>query len=83
MADADPKIEKTPAEAIVIEPGAQGEPVQETAEPRAKRSWLRPLLMSEVPARFKEPGTWMNDALALRDRWESRLLRSVDWSPWY
>ena len=41
------------------------------------------LLTSEVPARYKEPGTWMHDALALRDRWESRLLRTVDWSPWY
>ena len=44
---------------------------------------LSPLLTSEVPARYKEPGTWMHDALALRDRWESRLLRSVEWSPWY
>jgi hypothetical protein len=44
---------------------------------------LTPLLTSEVPARYKEPGTWMNDALALRDRWESRLLRTVEWSPWY
>ena len=44
---------------------------------------LTPLLTSEVPARYKEPGTWMHDALALRDRWESRLLRSVEWSPWY
>ncbi|WBY08472.1 biotin/lipoyl-binding protein [Sphingomonas sp. 7/4-4] len=49
MADADPKIEKTPAEAIVIEPATQTEPVQEATEPRAKRSWLRPLLMFGVP----------------------------------
>jgi membrane fusion protein (multidrug efflux system) len=49
MADADPKIEKTPAEAIVIEPTAQPEPVQETAELRARRSWLRPLLLFGVP----------------------------------
>lgn len=52
---------------------------QKITEPRA----LAPLLGSEVPARYKQPGTWMNDALALRDRWESRLLRSVAWSPWY
>src|SRR5262245_18433332 len=52
---------------------------QKLTEPRG----LTPLLTSEVPARYKEPGTWMNDALALRDRWESRLLRTVDWSPWY
>lgn len=52
---------------------------QKLTEPRG----LAPLLSSEVPARYKEPGTWMHDALALRDRWESRLLRSVEWSPWY
>lgn len=49
MADADPKIEKTPAEGIVIEPAVQAEPAQETGEPRAKRRWLRPLLMFGVP----------------------------------
>lgn len=48
MADADPKIEKTPAEAIVIEP-AQEASAPEAAEPRAKRRWLRPLLMFGVP----------------------------------
>jgi len=52
---------------------------QKITEPRA----LAPLLTSEVPERYKQPGTWMHDALALRDRWESRLLRSVAWSPWY
>lgn len=40
-----------------------------------------PLLMHEVPARYRKPGTWMHDALALRDRWESRLLRTASWSP--
>jgi len=42
---------------------------------------LAMLLRSEVPERFRRPGTWMHDALALRDQWESRLLRSVSWSP--
>jgi hypothetical protein len=35
----------------------------------------------EVPAPFKAPGTWMHDALELRDQWESRLLRTLPWSP--
>lgn len=43
---------------------------------------LVPLITHEVPSRFKRPGGWMHDALELRDRWESRLLRSVAWSPW-
>jgi membrane fusion protein (multidrug efflux system) len=43
MADADPKIEKAPETMAVAPPAA------ETAEPRAKRSWLRPLLLFGVP----------------------------------
>jgi hypothetical protein len=42
---------------------------------------LQHLLTREVPAEYKRPGTWMHDALELRDRWESRLLRSARWSP--
>ena len=42
---------------------------------------MQALLCNEVPARYKQPGTWMHDALQLRDQWESRLLRTVDWSP--
>jgi hypothetical protein len=39
------------------------------------------LLTSELPEDFRKPGRWMVDALALRDSWRSRLLRTVDWSP--
>lgn len=39
------------------------------------------LLTHEVPAKLKAPGTWMNDALGLRDQWQSRLLRTTRWSP--
>jgi len=42
---------------------------------------LSPLIGSEVPERYKKPGTWMHDALELRDQWESRLLRTASWSP--
>lgn len=42
---------------------------------------ILPLLSREVPAEYKAPGTWMHDALELRDRWESRLLRTARWSP--
>jgi hypothetical protein len=51
---------------------------QKVVQPKA----LLALLTSEVPARFKVPGTWMHDALSLRDRWQSKLLRSARWSPW-
>lgn len=44
-------------------------------------SALNHLLTHDTPPGYKVPGTWMHDALAVRDRWESRLLRSADWSP--
>jgi hypothetical protein len=39
------------------------------------------LLTSAVPPQFKGPGTWMHDALEVRDEWTSRLLRTASWSP--
>jgi hypothetical protein len=42
---------------------------------------LLPLLTREIPAEHRAPGTWMHDALAYRDRWESKLLRTASWSP--
>ena len=50
---------------------------QRVLEPRG----LLPLLTREVPDAYLVPGKWMHDALALRDRWRSRLLRTVGWSP--
>jgi hypothetical protein len=39
------------------------------------------LFTRELPAHVMGPGTWMHDALEVRDDWESRLLRSATWSP--
>jgi hypothetical protein len=39
------------------------------------------LLTTDIPAEMRAPGTWMHDALKLRDKWESRLLRTAAWSP--
>ena len=50
---------------------------QKVVQPKA----LVPLIGREVPERYKQPGTWMHDALAVRDRWESKLLRTARWSP--
>ena len=41
------------------------------------------LIGSEVPAEYRAPGTWMHDALRVRDDWESKLLRTAAWSPLY
>lgn len=42
---------------------------------------ITPLLTNEIPAEHRAPGTWMHDALRVRDDWESRLLRTSGWSP--
>jgi hypothetical protein len=42
---------------------------------------LANLLQVEVPEQYRVPGTWMHDALQVRDDWESRLLRTSSWSP--
>jgi hypothetical protein len=42
---------------------------------------LPALFTRELPPAVKGPGTWMHDALEVRDDWESRLLRSASWSP--
>jgi hypothetical protein len=39
------------------------------------------LFTSPVPAAMKAPGTWLHDALDVRDQWTSRLLRTSPWSP--
>jgi hypothetical protein len=44
---------------------------------------LAGLLTSEVRPEYRKKGTWMHDALDVRDKWESRLLRTTAWSPWY
>jgi hypothetical protein len=44
---------------------------------------LGALLSSDFPAEHRQPGTYMYDALAYRDQWESRLLRTSVWSPLY
>jgi len=42
---------------------------------------LPALFTRELPPHVKGPGSWMHDALEVRDDWQSRLLRSASWSP--
>jgi hypothetical protein len=43
---------------------------------------LPALFTRELPPHVKGPGTWMHDALEVRDDWQSRLLRTAEWSPY-
>lgn len=47
----------------------------------ADEAALLRLLTMSVPPALKAPGTWMHDALDVRDQWTSRLLRTSSWSP--
>jgi hypothetical protein len=42
---------------------------------------LLQLVGKEIPGEYKQIGSWMWDALSVRDRWTTRLLRSATWSP--
>ena len=44
---------------------------------------LAGLLAKDMDPAHRGPGTWMHDALAVRDQWESKLLRTSTWSPLY
>jgi hypothetical protein len=41
------------------------------------------LLTTETAPEHRAPGSYMVEALKYRDKWESRLLRTSDWSPLY
>jgi hypothetical protein len=41
------------------------------------------LLLNDIPRDNKKLGTWMHEALKLRDRWTTRLVRCASWSPLY
>lgn len=44
---------------------------------------LLELLRTHLAPEYRAPGTWLHDALDLRDQWTSRLLRTAAWSPLY
>jgi hypothetical protein len=75
----------------ILELEAAFQPAFGTHSPREVVLWqkvvdhqaLLRLLSHEVPDQARAPGTWMHEALKVRDRWESRLLRSAPWSPWH
>jgi len=51
--------------------------MQRVEQPEA----LLGLLRTPIPPKYRAQGTWMHDALDLRDQWTSRLLRTSAWSP--
>jgi hypothetical protein len=67
--------------ALQTMPGAGRAPEVTLLQRIGDLSPLIHLLTNDLPAEVTGPGTWMHEALELRDQWQSRLLRSAPWSP--
>jgi hypothetical protein len=62
-------------------PGAGRSPEVTLMQKISSLSPLIHLLTNDIPPEVTKPGSWMHDALDLRDQWQSRLLRTAVWSP--
>jgi hypothetical protein len=62
-------------------PGAGRSPEVTLLQRLSSLPRLITLLTEDIPAEVTGPGSWMHEALELRDRWRSRLLRTAPWSP--
>jgi hypothetical protein len=67
--------------ALQTMPGAGRSPEVTLMQKLSSLPPLIRLLTSEVPPEVLEPGSWMHEALDLRDQWRSKLLRTAVWSP--
>ena len=67
--------------ALQTMPGAGRYPEVTLMQRLASLPPLIGLLTHDIPPQVTQPGSWMHEALELRDQWRSRLLRTATWSP--
>lgn len=67
--------------ALQVLPGAGRRPEVTLLQRLSSLEPLIRLLANDPPPDVVAPGSWMHEALELRDQWQSRLLRSAPWSP--
>ncbi len=67
--------------ALQTMPGAGRAPEVTLVQRLGSLPRLIDLLTSDIPEGLTGPGSWMHQALALRDQWHSNLLRTAPWSP--
>jgi len=67
--------------ALQTVPGAGRHPEVTLLQKVGNMPRLVHLLTNDMPERMRQPGQWMHDALEYRDQWQSKLLRTADWSP--
>lgn len=67
--------------ALQTMPGAGRYPEVTLMQKLSSLAPLIRLLTQDIPSEVLEPGSWMHEALELRDQWRSKLLRTAVWSP--
>ena len=78
---AEPNSAAGMAEAITALYGRDLDAARVVLEREEDLDRLQGLLTTDIPREMRAPGTGMHDALSLRDKWESLLLRTARWSP--
>lgn len=81
LAAAGSRMKMGIALALRTTPGAGRHPEIVLLQRLSSLDRLIGLLTSDPPSEVVGEGTWMHEALELRDQWRSRLLRSAPWSP--
>jgi hypothetical protein len=67
--------------ALQTMPGAGQHPEVTLLQKLSSLPLLIRLLTNDIPDAVTGPGSWMHEALDLRDQWRSKLLRTAVWSP--
>jgi hypothetical protein len=81
LAAADARMQMSVALGLEAMPGAGRSPEVTLLQRLPSLPRLLDLLTQDLPPETTAPGSWMHEALDLRDRWRSRLLRTAPWSP--
>lgn len=81
LAAADSQMQMGIALALRTTPGAGRHAEVTLLQRLSSLPRLIHLLTSDPPPEVVGEGSWMHEALELRDQWRSKLLRSAPWSP--
>ena len=81
LAAADSQMQMAITLALRTTPGAGRHPEVTLLQRLSSLPPLIHLLTNDPPREVVAEGTWMHEALELRDQWRSKLLRSAPWSP--
>jgi len=81
LAATDARMQMSVVLGLETMPGAGRSPEVTLMHRLSSLPRLLDLLTQDLPAETTGPGSWMHEALDLRDRWRSRILRTAPWSP--